>query len=63
MWFAAPLLLGGKGSPVLEAGPPALSQAKPWRVAAVGQCGPDVRIDLARTVESHGMEPVDSEEA
>lgn len=63
VWFAAPLLLGGKGSPVLEAGPPALSQAKPWRVAAVGQCGPDVRIDLARTVESHGMEPVDSEEA
>lgn len=67
-WFAAPLLLGGKGTPVLEAGPPTLDQAQIWHVASVDRCGPDVHIRLTRTVDSQHQQPApdgtpDSEEA
>ena len=62
VWFAAPVLLGGQGTPVLEVGPDTLSQARAWHVRAVERCGPDVRIDLTRTVESQQVGPHSSEE-
>lgn len=67
VWFAAPLLLGGQGTPVLQAGPSTLSEARTWRVSGVGQCGPDVRIVLARAADAQDSEardqgPHDSEE-
>lgn len=62
VWFAAPILLGGRGTPVLEVGPPTLSQARPWLITAVDRCGPDARIHLARTVETGPAAPDDSEE-
>lgn len=52
VWFAAPVLLGGNGTPVLEAGPSTLAQARPWQVTSVKRCGPDLRIDLGRTVDA-----------
>lgn len=63
VWFAAPILLGGRGTPVLEAGPATLSQARAWAITAVERCGPDVCIQLARTVDSSPGAPDDSEEA
>lgn len=48
VWFAAPVLLGGSGTPVLASGPMTLSEAIGWQVTAVGSRGPDVRIDLRR---------------
>lgn len=48
VWFAAPVLLGGSGTPVLANGPASLNDARRWQVTATGRRGPDVRIDLVR---------------
>ena len=59
VWFVAPVLLGGSGTPVLADGPARLRDAHRWQVTAEARSGPDVRIDLVRRdgpPDQHGQE-------
>jgi len=48
-WYAAPLLLGPQGTPVLADGPPSLAEAPRWHIVDQRPVGEDLRIDLVRT--------------
>ncbi len=48
VWFAAPILLGSGGLPVVDGGPATLGDAERWRVMSTQACGADVRIDLKK---------------
>ncbi len=49
VWFSAPMLLGGSGTPVVDdVGVATLSDARRWRLGSVERVGDDTRTELHR---------------